>query len=114
MCWTGEKLLAISGIGSDDEAMLDGVRIFDVSTGSEVAAFAGLAGPLFAAGGYLFAAAPDGLQVWDASTGERTGTVPGFVPVAHHQAARELAAVGAGLLHRWTAPSWPATAHSPR
>jgi hypothetical protein len=30
-CWVGENLLAISGIGSDDEAMLDGVRIFDVT-----------------------------------------------------------------------------------
>ena len=34
----GENLLAISGIGGDDEAMLDGVRVFDVATGSEVAA----------------------------------------------------------------------------
>jgi hypothetical protein len=41
MCWTGENLLAISGIGSDEEAMLAGVRIFDVTTGSQVAAFAG-------------------------------------------------------------------------
>jgi hypothetical protein len=101
MCWTGENLLAIGGIGSDDEVLLDGVRIFDVTTGSEVAAFAGPVGALFAAGRRLFAAASDGLEVWDSATGERTGTVPGFAPVAHHQGAGELAAVGAGLLHRW-------------
>jgi hypothetical protein len=32
MCWTGDNKLAISGIGSDDEATLPDVRIFDAST----------------------------------------------------------------------------------
>ncbi len=59
MCWTGENLLVISGIGSDDEAMLPGVRIFDATTGAEVAAFAGPTGPLFAAGDRLSAPRED-------------------------------------------------------
>jgi hypothetical protein len=100
MCWTGENLLAISGIGSDDEAMIPGVRIFDVSTGAEVAAFAGPAGALFGAEGRLCSAGPDGLQVWDPLTGERIATVPGFVPASYHPAAGELAGISGGVLRR--------------
>jgi len=107
MCWTGENLLAISGIGSDDEAMLQGVRIFDVSTGVEVAAFAGPAGALFAGGGRLYSAAADGLEAWDPITGERTGTIPGFVPASHHTAAGELAGIRGDILRRWAIPQTP-------
>ena len=101
MCWTGENLLAISGIGSDDQAMLPGVRIFDVTTGAEVAAFAGPAGPLFAAGGRLYAAAARGLEIWDPATVELTGTLPGFVPASYHTAAGELAEISGPFLRRW-------------
>lgn len=104
MCWTGENLLAISGIGSDDEAMLQGVRIFDVAAGAEVATFAGPAGALFADGARLYSASPGGLQVWDPLTGERTGTVPGFVPASHHRAAGELAGISGDVLRRWAIP----------
>jgi hypothetical protein len=61
MCWTGENLLAINGIGSDGEAMLAGVRGF---RRHDRVAGRGVAGPavrLFAAGLHLFAAASDGL-----------------------------------------------------
>jgi hypothetical protein len=104
MCWAGENLLAISGIGNDDDAMLQGVRIFDVSSGAQVAAFAGPAGPLFAAGGRLYSAAPDGLDVWDVHTGERTGTIPGFVPAGLHPDAGELAGISGSILRRWVMP----------
>jgi hypothetical protein len=107
MCWTGEDLLAVSGIGGDDDAMLQGVRIFDVSTGAQVTAFAGPAGALFAAGGRLYSAAADGLQAWDPLTGERTGTITGFVPACHHPAAGELAEVSGELLRRWAIPQAP-------
>jgi hypothetical protein len=112
MCWTGENLLAVSGIGSDDEAMLQGVRIFDVSTGAEAAAFAGPAGALFAAEDRLYSAAPDGLEVWDPRTGERTGTVPGFVPTSYHPGADELAGISGGVLRRWAIPRTPLGAGS--
>jgi hypothetical protein len=72
--------------------MLAGVRLFDAPTGTELASFAGPTGALFADRGRLYAATPDGLDVWDPFTGERTGTVPGFVPTAHHPGAGELAA----------------------
>lgn len=84
--------------------MLAGVWVFDLTTGSQVTTFAGPTGQLSAAGPYLFAAAPDDLQVWDAMTGERTGTIHGFVPASHHRAAGELAAVTGSHFRRWTTP----------
>ncbi len=101
MCWIGDDLLAVSGIGDDDLALLPGVRIFDAPTGAELTAFAGPRGALFAAGRRLYGAAPDGLEVWNPFTGERTGRVPGFVPRWHHRGAAELAAISDGELVRW-------------
>jgi hypothetical protein len=102
MCFIANDLLVVSGIGSDDAAMLDGVRIFSPATGNEVASFAGPAGALFASRTRLFSAAPDGLQIWDPVTGHRTGSVPGFVPTCHHRAAHQLGAVRDGVLQRWS------------
>lgn len=102
MCFIANDLLAVSGIGSDDAAMLDGVRIFSPATGSEVTSFAGPAGALFANRTRLYSAAPGGLQIWDPVTGHRTGSVPGFVPTCHHRAARQLGAVQDGVLQRWS------------
>jgi hypothetical protein len=104
MCWTAEDRLAVSGIGGDDEAMLAGVRVFDVTTGAEGTAFAGPTGGFFADGRRLFAANPTGLETWDLDTGERNGVVPGFVPTRHHTGAGELAGLGAGVLRRWALP----------
>lgn len=104
MCRTGENLLAISGTSSDDEAMLQGVRTSDASTGAAIAAFADpadSADALFAAEGRPCPAAPDGLEVWDPLTGERTETIPGFVPAGCHPAAGELAGISGGVLRRW-------------
>jgi hypothetical protein len=101
MCFVGDSLIAISGIGYDDIAMLDGVRIFSVGTGTEVSTFAGPTGALFADRSRLYSAAPDGLRIWDPVTGHRTGSVPGFVPTCHHRAAGQLAAVRDGVLLRW-------------
>ncbi|MFC7533921.1 hypothetical protein [Actinoplanes sp. GCM10030250] len=101
MCWVGDNLLAVSGLGSDDEDMLAGVRIFDAGSGVELHTFAGPEGDLFSAGRRLFAAAPGGLEIWDPFTGERTARIPGFRPTRHHRAAGELAEIrDAGLL-RW-------------
>jgi len=101
MCWIGDDLLAVSGIGDDDLAILPGARIFDVTADVELIAFPGPRGQFFAAGRRLYAADPDGLTVWDPFTGHRTGTVPGFVPTHHHPGAGELAAVADGRLRRW-------------
>ncbi|GIF42441.1 hypothetical protein [Actinoplanes xinjiangensis] len=101
MCWIGDSLLAVAGLGDDDEAMLPGVRIFDAASGVELHDFAGPGGALFSAGRRLYAAGADGLTIWDPFTGERTGSVPGFVPTHHHRDAGLLAAVRDGALLTW-------------
>ncbi|MBO0871582.1 MAG: hypothetical protein J2P15_23770, partial [Micromonosporaceae bacterium] len=103
MCWVGENLLAVRGIdaGPGGAPVLGGVQVFDVVSGAPVAAFAAPEGALFADGYRLYVAAADGLEIWDAGTGERTGRVPGFVPTAYHPGAGELAALRGGGLRRW-------------
>ncbi len=110
MCWLDDQRLAIAGIGGDEQAILAGVRIFDAETGRETGAFVGPTGALFADGRRLYAAAPEGLEVWDPATGERTGTVPGFVPTRHHRSAGELASAVGRVLRRWRTPLGPPAA----
>jgi hypothetical protein len=105
MCWTGDHRLAVSGIGGDDEAMLAGVRVFDVTTGVQVNTFAGPTGAFFADARRLYSANQTGLEIWDVDTGERNGTIPGFVPTRHHTGAGELANLAGNALRRWTLPS---------
>ncbi len=101
MCFVGDGLLAVSGIGFDDDAMLSGVRIFSAASGHEVSSFAGPAGPLFSDGHRLYSAEPDGLQIWDPVTGHHTGAVPGFFPTCHRRGSGELASAANGVLRRW-------------
>lgn len=105
MCWITDDLFAISGIGSDDDVMLPGVRIFDAASGTEVGTFAGPTGELFSDGTRLYSAGADGLDIWDPDTGHRTGTVAGFTPTSHHRGAREFAGVTGRTLRRWAVPS---------
>ncbi|SCF04680.1 hypothetical protein GA0070558_122118 [Micromonospora haikouensis] len=100
LCFVGDDLLAVGGIGGDDETILPGVRLFDVASGRELATFAGPAGDWFSDGRRLYSAHTDGLHVWDPLTGHRTGTVPGFVPTCLHRGTGELAAVADGVLRR--------------
>ncbi|GAA3794836.1 hypothetical protein GCM10022226_12760 [Sphaerisporangium flaviroseum] len=105
MCWVADDLLAISGIGSDYEMLLPGVRIFNAGTGLELIRIGGPRGALFAQHGRLFSVAPDGLEMWDPYTGERTATVPGFAPTHHHPGAGELMCVRDDRhLTRWRIP----------
>ena len=103
ICWVGETALAVSGIGSDDDHIIPGTRVFDVKSGAEQLAFAGPDGELF----YderLFSSNPDGLQVWDPSTGERLARLEGFRPTRHHPSARELIELRGDHLLRWRTP----------
>jgi hypothetical protein len=111
ICWIDEKRLVISGIGDDDEKMIDGARIFDVTlpgTASsngrsplETATIVGPAGLFFSDGTALFSADPAGLSRWDITCGVRTGHIIGFNPTQHHRRARELAQLIDGTLVRW-------------
>lgn len=101
VCWIGGHLV-LSAIGdSNDNHLMPGARIFDPRTGYEIATFAGPTGELFTAAGRLLAAAANGLEIWDVTTGELTGQVPGFVPQRQHPATRELVALDGDTATLW-------------
>jgi hypothetical protein len=104
MCWIDENRLAISGLGDDDGWMLPGVRLFEPETGRELNAFAGPAGRLHSDGHRLYSSGPDGLEIWNPDTGERTGRLPGFRPTRHHPGSGELAAFDGESFERWSVP----------
>lgn len=104
MTWINDDLLAVSGLGQDDD-LIPGARILSVETGLELGAFAGPDGAFFSDGARLYSAGAAGMEVWDPFTGQRTGRVPGFVPTCHARRTGELAAVDGGILRRWCTSS---------
>ncbi len=121
IAWLDEQTVAIGGIGDGDVEMIDGARIFDVtstaSAGSrwrsgllwarEVIAFPGPAGKFFSDGEWLYSAAKDGLSRWDPKTGARTGHIENFHPTHHHRGAGDLAQLADGILVRWSTVRLP-------
>lgn len=116
IAWLDEKTVVIAGIGDDDSEIIDGARIFDVtSTGNsgprwradwlwakEVSAFAGPAGRFFSDGKWLYSSAETGFSKWDPKSGVRTGHIEDFHPTHHHSNAGELAQVVDNVLLRWS------------
>lgn len=106
MTWLDDHRVAIGGIGDDDDDMIEGVRIFDISvsgSGSpsvyfsrawpqarELTSFAGPAGSFFGEGQRFFSSDESGLSRWDVSSGCRTGYVEGFKPKYYHRGTCEL------------------------
>jgi hypothetical protein len=102
-----DNRIAIGGIGEDDEYMIDGVHIFDISLvgmpddrsrsdwnwPQELAAFAGPAGHFLSDGQSLFSSDLGGFSRWDLKDGSRTGFLEGFRPQHYHRGAREFAHV---------------------
>lgn len=103
-CWWGPDRAVVWGIGVDEEAMLDGARVFDADSGDEVRRFAGPCGEFFCDGDRLYAACPDGLEIWDLTTGERTGRIPDFVPRWFRRRDRVLTARHGDWLSCWRLP----------
>ncbi len=111
MCWLDSSNIAISGIGDDDDRMIDGARIFtaeerDASSGAwrlarELAAFAGPSGSFFSDGRRLFAAGVEGLTIWDIEAGALVGRIEGFTPTRQHPNGRELVELSGQRLLRW-------------
>jgi len=113
--WLDDNRIAIGGLGEDEEDLIDGARIFDISlSGSagpryradwpwprELTAFAGPAGSFFSEGQFLFSSDQTGLSRWDLKSGARTGYLQGFKPTHHHRGAHELAQVVDDALVRW-------------
>ncbi|WP_328777149.1 hypothetical protein OHU17_33060 [Streptomyces goshikiensis] len=113
MAWLDEDRIVIGGLGEDEEEIVPGARVFDVSRVEtdqwghrnpvEVATFGGPEGAFFSADGLLFSAGADGLDIWDPVAGARTGSVPGFVPTHHDALAGHLLALdpARGAIRRW-------------
>jgi hypothetical protein len=113
MCWIGSDLVAVGGIGEDDDHIVDGARIF--SMGEPVVAnrqyrgryaperntFAGPAGKFFSDGSRLFSSGESGLSVWDVSAGARISRIEGFRP-SHQHPAGELIELRDSTLFRWS------------
>jgi len=118
MCFIGDGLVAIEGIGNDDEDMAPGVRLFDprphaddgdedgdddldgrdwtivgTSYATELRTLPGPAGTLFSNGSLLYASRDGDTTVWDPASGELRLSIPGFAPYAMNQSAGELAAI---------------------
>ena len=107
-CWLDDARVAITGIGDDDEAMLDGALIFDIAALAKAGRFLepamtmpGPAGTLFSDGVSLFSANAKGLSRWSLSDGALTGHIAGFQPGYHHRGAGELVQRDGSALIRW-------------
>ncbi|MFD0352616.1 hypothetical protein ACFVHW_02545 [Streptomyces sp. NPDC127110] len=118
MVWLDEARIVLGGLGDDDEAVVPGARVFDVtrmvdlgvhgSGSDETATFGGPEGRFFAADGLLYSAGGPGLEIWDPTSGARIGSVPGFHPTHHDTVRRELVQLTAdGVRRRPTTESLP-------
>ncbi len=113
MTWLDDDRLVVGGIGDDEDLMIDGARVFDVTqvdgvddmstadTAREVTAFAGPGGTFLSDGVALFATDETGLSRWDPADGARTGQLAGFCPTQRHGGSGELAQLVDGRLLRW-------------
>jgi len=108
--WIDNSLIAIEGIGEDDELMVAGARIFDISQRHEndtrfekgdIFQFAGPTGKYFSDGVSLFSSDKNGFCRWNIKTGYRTAFISHFNPTHYHKRAREFVQVCDGKLIRW-------------
>jgi len=112
MCWIDSNRIAVEGLGADEEEMMDGVRIFDVSKvvqqsswqneAEEIASFPGPRRKFFSDGRRLFSADEHGLHIWDIDDGARIGLIAGFQPTHQHIGAGELVELRGNTLCRWS------------
>ncbi|BCY06712.1 hypothetical protein [Actinoplanes sp. L3-i22] len=110
MTWIGDDLVAIEGIGEDDDAMTPGARIFDITRRAvpegwsvpaavEIATIPGPSGRYFSDGRRLFSSDEAGLRAWDPRTGELLGAEPDFRPTHHDPANRMLLRLDGDRVH---------------
>jgi len=110
-CWIDNHRIAVEGIGEDDDEIIPGVRIFDLSQidnsnprfphARETAAFAGPTGRLFADGDRLFSSDAEGLAVWNTSEGALTGRIADFTPTIQCIGGRTLSEAKGSTIRRW-------------
>jgi hypothetical protein len=102
VAWIDDNTVAIQRIGQDDDAMIDGVEVYDVLTGRLTGMFAGPAGPMWSHSGTLFVAASAGLTAWDPIGGARIGLVQDFQPTAFDSRTGTFAELKDSRLRTWT------------
>jgi hypothetical protein len=88
LCWLDNRRVAVWGYGSDESALIDAVRIFDVTTGREEGWF-----PIAERGEliydeWLMSLGENGVDVFGPNTGERLLNVPQLRPHCYHPGAR--------------------------
>ncbi|GAA2789618.1 hypothetical protein [Crossiella cryophila] len=108
VAWVDEDVVAIQRIGQDDEAMIDGVELYDARRVVRTGMFAGPAGPMWGFGGLLHVSAAEGFEVWDPVEGARVGLVEGFRPQAHNPVTGAFAELRDGVLRTVADIRWPA------
>ncbi|WP_367132668.1 MULTISPECIES: hypothetical protein [Streptomyces] len=115
VAWLDDDRIVVGGLGDDEEELVPGARVFDLSRrGSgatedaefvaevaEVATFGGPDGRFFAADGLLFSTPESGLEIWDPTKGARLAVIAGFRPTHHDLARGELIELSATGLRRW-------------
>jgi hypothetical protein len=118
-CWVDDQRLVLSGIGDDEEGMIEGARVFDITGSekpssswrsdlrwtSEIMTIPGPVGMFFTDGASLFSSSDLGLSRWSLSDGARTGVIPGFCPTYHHRTSGELVQLVGSELIRWRVDS---------
>jgi hypothetical protein len=102
MAWVDDDTVAVQRIGWDDEAMVDGVELYDARSERLVGMFAGPAGRMWARAGRLYVATEAGLEVWSPSDGARVGLVDDFRPLAHDPVTGAFAELDGNRLRSWT------------
>ncbi|MFJ1764444.1 hypothetical protein ACIOD2_29270 [Amycolatopsis sp. NPDC088138] len=83
IAWVDDTTVAVQGIGTVHDQMLDGVELYDVTTGRRTGLFAGPNGPMWSHQGLLYVTAEAGFEIWDPADGARIGFAEGFRPTAH-------------------------------
>lgn len=88
MCWIDANTLAVWGFGNDDQWLIPAVVLYDASTGVRTQWFAGPRADWMTFDEYLYCISPNGVSVWDVSTGERLHHDDTFLPHSYHPGGR--------------------------
>ncbi|HEX7490449.1 MAG TPA: hypothetical protein VF337_01960 [Candidatus Limnocylindrales bacterium] len=89
ICWVDETVVAVWGLGDDDDWMVPGVRVFDAKSGDEKRAFAGPLGHLVFDRRLFAYSTAFGTSVWNVETGERLLDDPDLRPLGYHPLDRQ-------------------------
>jgi hypothetical protein len=100
VAWLDENTVAIQRIGDDDDAMIDGVTLYDATTGRRAGMFAGPSGRMWGHAGQLFVASTSGLEIWEPA-GVRVGLLEGFRPTVFNPLTATFAELSKHRLRTW-------------